>query len=69
LIVKNGINLIDYTMRLEEEDVGRRDTIVRAGTIGLRPILMTTLCTCSDCCRSRSASARAPNFKGRWRSP
>jgi CzcA family heavy metal efflux pump len=45
LIVKNGIILIDYADRLEEEGHQRRDALVRAGAIRLRPILMTTLCT------------------------
>jgi len=45
LIVKNGIILIDYADRLEEEGLARRDALVRAGAIRLRPILMTTLCT------------------------
>jgi multidrug efflux pump subunit AcrB len=45
LIVKNGIILIDYADRLESDGHGRRDALVRAGAIRLRPILMTTLCT------------------------
>jgi multidrug efflux pump subunit AcrB len=45
LIVKNGIILIDYADRLEDEGLNRRDALVRAGAIRLRPILMTTLCT------------------------
>ena len=45
LIVKNGIILIDYADRLEEDGQPRREALVRAGAIRLRPILMTTLCT------------------------
>ncbi len=45
LIVKNGIILIDYADMLEKGGVHRRDALVRAGAIRLRPILMTTLCT------------------------
>jgi multidrug efflux pump subunit AcrB len=45
LIVKNGIILIDYADRLEDEGLATRDALVRAGAIRLRPILMTTLCT------------------------
>jgi len=45
LIVKNGIILIDYADRLEEEGRPRREALVQAGAIRLRPILMTTLCT------------------------
>ena len=45
LIVKNGIILIDYADRLDEQGLERREALVRAGAIRLRPILMTTLCT------------------------
>ncbi|HEU5180442.1 MAG TPA: efflux RND transporter permease subunit [Candidatus Polarisedimenticolia bacterium] len=45
LIVKNGIILIDYADRLEAEGLERREALIRAGGIRLRPILMTTLCT------------------------
>jgi len=45
LIVKNGIILVDYADRLDEEGVEHREALVRAGAIRLRPILMTTLCT------------------------
>jgi multidrug efflux pump subunit AcrB len=45
LIVKNGIILVDYADRLDEEGVDHREALVRAGAIRLRPILMTTLCT------------------------
>ena len=45
LIVKNGIILVDYADRLESEGDTRREALLRAGVIRLRPILMTTLCT------------------------
>jgi multidrug efflux pump subunit AcrB len=45
LIVKNGIILIDYAQRLEAAGLDRREALVRAGAVRLRPILMTTLCT------------------------
>ena len=45
LIVKNGIILIDYVDRLVGQGIERREALVRAGTVRLRPILMTTLCT------------------------
>jgi multidrug efflux pump subunit AcrB len=45
LIVKNGIIFIDYADRLTGEGVERREALVRAGAVRLRPILMTTLCT------------------------
>src|SRR5439155_2273500 len=45
LIVKNGIILIDYADRLQEEGLDRQDSLIRAGCIRLRPILITTLCS------------------------
>jgi CzcA family heavy metal efflux pump len=45
LIVKNGIILIDYADLLEDKGQSRREALVQAGAIRLRPILMTTLCT------------------------
>src|SRR5439155_24369273 len=45
LIVKNGIILVDYADRLDEEGVEHREALVRAGAIRLRPILMATRCT------------------------
>jgi multidrug efflux pump subunit AcrB len=45
LIVKNGIILVDYAEALGDSGVPRQEALVRAGTIRLRPILMTTLCT------------------------
>ncbi len=45
LIVKNGIILIDYADRLDEEGLDHVEALVQAGAIRLRPILMTTLCT------------------------
>jgi multidrug efflux pump subunit AcrB len=45
LVVKNGIIFIDYADRLTGEGLDRREALVQAGTVRLRPILMTTLCT------------------------
>ena len=45
LIVKNGIILIQYTYQLLEEGLSLQEALIRAGTIRLRPILMTTLVT------------------------
>ena len=43
LVTKNAILLVDYTNQLREEGVGVVDALVRAGSVRLRPILMTTL--------------------------
>lgn len=46
LVVKNGIILMQYVIQLrEEQGLPLEDALVTAGTIRLRPILMTTLCT------------------------
>jgi multidrug efflux pump subunit AcrB len=45
LIVKNGIILVDYADLAVARGVAPTDALVEAGTIRLRPILMTTLCT------------------------
>jgi HAE1 family hydrophobic/amphiphilic exporter-1 len=45
IVVSNAILIIDYTNRIRSEGVELRETIVRAGRIRLRPILMTSLCT------------------------
>ena len=45
LVVKNGIILLDAAARREAEGMDRREALVEAGRVRLRPILMTTLCT------------------------
>ena len=44
LVVKNGIILLEYTNRLQEEGRTLDVAIVEAGRVRLRPILMTTIC-------------------------
>jgi CzcA family heavy metal efflux pump len=45
LIVKNGIILVDYADIISVDQPDRVEALVQAGSIRLRPILMTTLCT------------------------
>jgi CzcA family heavy metal efflux pump len=45
LVVKNGIILVDYADLLAERGHDPGSALVEAGTVRLRPILMTTLCT------------------------
>ena len=45
IVVNNGIVLIDYTKQLRQRGVGKVEALVEAGTVRLRPILMTTLTT------------------------
>ena len=42
LVMKNAILLVDYTNVLRERGVSRREAILQAGPVRLRPILMTT---------------------------
>jgi HAE1 family hydrophobic/amphiphilic exporter-1 len=43
--VNNAIILVDYTNQLRREGVAKREAILRAGQVRLRPIFMTTLTT------------------------
>lgn len=45
LVTKNAILLIDYTNLLRERGLSRRDAVLRAGPVRLRPILMTAFST------------------------
>ncbi|HUL76022.1 MAG TPA: efflux RND transporter permease subunit [Vicinamibacteria bacterium] len=45
LVVKNGIILVDYADIVRGRAGNATEALVEAGTVRLRPILMTTLCT------------------------
>ena len=53
LAVNNGIILIDYINRLRKGGMEKREAIIRAGSIRLRPILMGRLPRFSACCLCR----------------
>ncbi|HKK28008.1 MAG TPA: efflux RND transporter permease subunit [Gemmatimonadota bacterium] len=43
LVTKNSILLVDYANQMRERGEERRDAVMRAGTVRLRPILMTSV--------------------------
>ncbi len=43
LVTKNGILLVDYTNRLRESGKDIRSALIEAGSLRLRPIMMTTM--------------------------
>jgi len=45
IVVNNAIVLVDYINQLRRRGVEKREAIVLAGTVRLRPILMTTITT------------------------
>ncbi len=45
IVVNNAIVLVDYTNQLRRNGVAKREAILRAGQVRLRPIVMTTLTT------------------------
>jgi multidrug efflux pump len=45
LVTKNSILLVDFTLALQRRGVARHEALVQAGTIRLRPILMTAATT------------------------
>ena len=45
IAVNNSIVLVDFTNRLRAQGFSRRDALLRAGRVRLRPILMTSLTT------------------------
>jgi HAE1 family hydrophobic/amphiphilic exporter-1 len=45
IVVNNAIVLVDYVNQLRERGLPKRDALVTAGTVRLRPIFMTTITT------------------------
>jgi HAE1 family hydrophobic/amphiphilic exporter-1 len=45
IVVNNAIVLIDYANQLRQQGLSKREALVKAGDVRLRPILMTTLTT------------------------
>lgn len=65
LVTKNSVLLVDFAIRGQASGLSLRDAIIRAGTIRLRPILMTTAAMIFGmipvaAARSLGSEARAP---------
>ena len=45
IVVNNAIVLVDYTNQLRQSGMAKRDALLQAGQVRLRPIVMTTLTT------------------------
>jgi len=45
IVVNNAIVLVDYVNRLRRNGMSKKDALVEAGSVRLRPILMTTMTT------------------------
>lgn len=45
LVAKNGILIVEFANRLQEEGIERFEAAIQAATIRLRPVLMTTVAT------------------------
>ncbi len=45
IVVKNAIVLVDYANRLRKDGMNKIDALVEAGSVRMRPIIMTTLTT------------------------
>jgi HAE1 family hydrophobic/amphiphilic exporter-1 len=45
IVVKNAIVLVDYANRLRKEGKNKIDALVEAGSVRMRPIIMTTMTT------------------------
>jgi multidrug efflux pump len=65
LIAKHGILIVDVGNRLQEEGISRRDAAIRAATLRLRRILMTTFAMASARCLSPTRRALVPRAASR----
>jgi len=45
IVVNNAIVLVDYTRQLRRQGMAKMEALIEAGSVRLRPILMTTLTT------------------------
>ncbi len=45
IAAKNGVLIVEFANQIRDQGLGRIEAVVRAATIRLRPVLMTSLCT------------------------
>jgi multidrug efflux pump len=45
IAAKNGVLIVEFANQLRDQGLGRIEAVIRAATIRLRPVLMTSLCT------------------------
>ena len=45
IAAKNGVLIVEFANQLRDRGLGKVDAVVRAATVRLRPVLMTSLCT------------------------
>jgi len=65
IVIKNGILLIDFILKFRSEGLSRKDAILRAGPLRLRPILMTAFSTIAG----MTPLALELSEGSEWRSP
>ena len=71
IVAKNAILLIDFAKWSEEQGMPRREALIEAGRVRLRPILMTTFALIAGMipvALGGGEGARLPRAAGRWRS-
>ena len=46
IVVNDSIVLVDFINKLRREGIDRRDSIIKAGQMRIRPVILTTITTC-----------------------
>ena len=67
IVVKNGILLLDQAQKAHKGGMSLEDSVLQAGRLRLRPILMTTLTAILGLCRCRWVWAQERRCRSRSR--